>query len=80
MVRKRFSPEKIIGMLREAEFALAQGVTVGQECRQLSLSEQTYYQWRKKYGCLKISQAKRLKDTGTSYWDVPVVSIIGDFI
>ena len=62
MVRKRFSPEKIIGMLREAEIAIAQGTTVGQICRQLSISEQTYYRWRKQYGGLKISQAKRLKD------------------
>ena len=62
MSRKRFSPEKIIGMLREAEVALAQGMTVGQVCRQISISEQTYYRWRKQYGGLKISQAKRLKD------------------
>ncbi len=62
MSRKRFSPEKIIGMLREAEVFLAQGITVGQVCRQLSISEQTYYRWRKQYGGLKISQAKRLKD------------------
>ena len=62
MSRKRFSPEKIIGMLREAEVSLAQGITVGQVCRQLSISEQTYYRWRKLYGGLKISQAKRLKD------------------
>ncbi len=62
MSRKRYSPEKIIGMLREAEVFLAQGITVGQVCRQLSISEQTYYRWRKQYGGLKISQAKRLKD------------------
>ncbi len=62
MSRKRYSPEKIIGMLREAEVSLAQGITVGQVCRQLSISEQTYYRWRKQYGGLKISQAKRLKD------------------
>jgi transposase-like protein len=62
MSRKRFSPEKIIGMLREAEVSLAQGITVGQVCRQLSISEQTYYRWRKQYGGLEISQAKRLKD------------------
>jgi len=49
-------------MLREAEVSLAQGITVGQVCRQLSISEQTYYRWRKQYGGLKISQAKRLKD------------------
>jgi transposase-like protein len=62
MRRKRFSPEKIIGMLREAEVALAQGMTVGQVCRQISISEQTYYRWRKQYGGLKISQARRMKD------------------
>ena len=62
MSRKRFSPEKIIGMIREVEVSLAQGITVGQVCRQLSISEQTYYRWRKQNGGLKISQAKRLKD------------------
>jgi putative transposase len=62
MRRKRYSPEKIIGMLREAEVALAQGMTVGKICRQLSISEQTYYRWRKHYGGMKISQAKRMKD------------------
>ena len=59
MSRKRYSPEKIIFMLREAEVALAQGMTVGQISRQLSISEQTYYRWRKQYGGMKISQAKR---------------------
>ncbi len=62
MSRKRFSPEKIIGMIREAEVSLAQGITVGQVCRQLSISEQTYYRWRKQYGGLKISQVRRMKD------------------
>ena len=62
MIRKRYSPEKIITMLREAEIALAQGMTVGQISRQLSISEQTYYRWRKQYGGMKISQAKRVKD------------------
>ena len=62
MSHRRYSPEKIIGMLREAEIALAQGMTVGRVCRRLSISEQTYYRWRKQYGGLKISQAKRMKD------------------
>ena len=62
MSRKRYSPEKIIGMLREAEVVLAQGMTVGQVCRQLSISEQTYYRWRKQYGGMKIIEVKRLKD------------------
>ena len=62
MSRKRYSPEKIISMLREAEVLLAQGMTVGKICRQLSISEQSYYRWRKQYGGLKISQVKRMKD------------------
>jgi hypothetical protein len=49
-------------MLREAEVALSQGLTVGQIFRQLSISEQSFYRWRKQYGGLKISQVKRMKD------------------
>ena len=62
MSRERYSPEKIIGLLWEAEVALSQGLSVGHICRQLSISEQTYYRWRKQYGGLKISQVKRMKD------------------
>jgi transposase-like protein len=61
MGRKRYSPEQIIGMLREAEVAIAQGQTVGQVCRSLGIVEQTLYRWRREYGGLKIEQAKRLK-------------------
>ena len=62
MKRKRFAPEKIISMLREAEVSLSQGLTVAQVCSQLGISEQTYYRWRKQYGELKISQARRMKE------------------
>jgi len=62
MGRKRYTPEQIISMLREAEVALSQGQTVGQVCRVLGVSEQSYYRWRREYGGLKIDQAKRLKD------------------
>jgi putative transposase len=61
MSRKQFSPEQIIGKLREAEVALAQGQRVGQVCRSLGIAEQTFYRWRREYGGLKVEQAKRLK-------------------
>jgi len=61
MSRKRFRPEQIIGMLREAEVGLAQGQTLGQVCRTLGIAEQTFYRWRREYGGLKVEQAKRLK-------------------
>jgi putative transposase len=62
MSRKQFTTEKIIGMLREAEVALAQGMKVGEICRNLGVSEQSYYRWRREYGGLKVSQAKRMKE------------------
>jgi len=62
MPRKRFTVEQIINHLREADVLLTQGRTVGEVCRQIGVSEQTYYRWRKEYGGLKVDQAKRLKD------------------
>lgn len=62
MARKRYTPEQIIAMLREAEFRLSQGEKVGSICRSLGVSEQSYYCWRREYGGLKVSQARRLKD------------------
>jgi len=61
MSRTRFTPEQIIGKLREAKVGLAQGQTLGQVCRTLGIAEQTFYRWRREYGGLKIEQAKRLK-------------------
>jgi putative transposase len=60
--RKRFSVEQIINHLREADVLLAQGRTVGEVCRRIGVSEQTYYRWRKEYGGLKVGQARRLRD------------------
>jgi putative transposase len=62
MSRKRYSPEQIIGMLREAEVCLSQGEATGQICRRLGISEQSYYRWRREYGGLKVDQARRLKE------------------
>ena len=62
MVKKSYSPEQIITKLREAEILLNQGATVGEACRKIGVTEQTYYRWRKDYGGMRIEQAKRLKD------------------
>ncbi len=62
MSRKRFSVEQIINYLREAEVLLAQGQTVGEICRRIGVSEQSYYRWRREYGGLKVDQARRLKE------------------
>ena len=64
MKRKRYSVEQIIGKLREAEVLLSQGRTVKEVSRESGVTEQTYYRWRKEYGGLKVSQARRLRDLG----------------
>jgi putative transposase len=62
MARKRFTAEQIIGLLREADVKLSQGRNVGQVSRDMGITEQTYYRWRKEYGGMKTIQVKRLKD------------------
>lgn len=62
MPRKRFAAEQIITHLREAEVLLSQGKSVGEVCRQLEVSENTYYRWRREYGGLEVDQVKRLKE------------------
>ena len=62
MARKRHTPEQVIYMLREAEVGRANGKTVGIVCRELEISEQTYYRWRNEYGGMQVSQARRLRE------------------
>jgi len=62
MKKTRYTPEQIIGKLREAEVVLAKGGNVAQVCKQIEVTEQTFYRWRKEYGGLKVEQAKRLKE------------------
>jgi len=62
MARKRYTAEQIIGMLREAEVGLAEGKRVAEVVRDLGVTEQTYYRWRREYGGMKVSQARRLKE------------------
>jgi len=58
---KRYTPEQIINKLREAEVLISQGMTTTEASRQIGVVQQTYYRWRKEYGGMRISQAKRLK-------------------
>ena len=62
MARRRHSPKQIIRKLREAEVLLGKGETVAMVARQLEITEQTYYRWRREYGGLKVDQAKRMKE------------------
>ena len=61
MARKRHAEEQIIHKFREAEIVQGQGQRGKEVCKQLQISEQTYYRWRKEYGGLRMDQAKWLK-------------------
>jgi transposase-like protein len=65
MGRKKYKPEEIIGYLREAEVLHSKGNSIPEICRQIGVSDETYYRWRKEYGSLSVDQAKRLKELGT---------------
>ena len=62
MARKKYGPEQIIRILREAEVELAKGSKVPAVCKKLGITPNTYYRWRKEYGGLRVDQAKRLKE------------------
>ncbi len=62
MKRIRHTSEQIINKLREAEIRIQKGQSVPQVCRQIGVTAQTYYRWRKEYGGMRVDQAKRLKD------------------
>lgn len=57
MKRSRFSEEQIVGLLREVDG----GAKVGEVCRRVGVSRQTYQRWRAKFGNLEVSEARRLK-------------------
>ena len=60
--QKRMSAGQIINALRKAEVGIANGKRIKEVCRELGVSEQTYYRWRREYGGMKTSQAGRLKE------------------
>lgn len=62
MARKRYTAEQIIRHLRQAEVLSSQGRNVSEICREIGVTENTYYRWRKEYGGMGLDQARRLKE------------------
>ena len=62
MGKANYTVEQIIVKLREVELSCSQGKTIAEAVRQIGVTEQTYYRWRKEYGGMNTSDAKRMKE------------------
>ncbi len=58
---KRHKPEEIVTKLRQVEILAGQGMERVDAIRQISITEQTYYRWRKQYGGMGTDQLKELR-------------------
>lgn len=61
MARKHYKPEEIVSKLRQVEVLIGQGSSRSDAIRQIAITEQTYYRWRKQYGGMGTGQLKELK-------------------
>ena len=58
-MQKRYGGPQIVAKLRQADVLIGQGKTVPQVCKELEISQQTYYRWRKKYGGMSPDMIKQ---------------------
>ncbi len=61
MATKRHKPEEIVTKLRQVEVLVGQGMARADAIREVRITEQTYYRWRKKYGGMGADQLRELK-------------------
>ena len=59
---KKHTAEQIVSLLRQIEVGTANGKLTPQACKEVGITEQTYYRWRKEFGGLQVDQARRLKE------------------
>jgi transposase-like protein len=60
-MKKRFSGPQIVAKLRQADVLIGQGKTVPEVCKEIEISQQTYYRWRQKYGGMSPGMIKQLR-------------------
>ena len=61
MANKHHKPEEIVAKLRQVEVLTGQGMARIDAIREVGITEQTYYRWRKKYGGMRTDQLRELK-------------------
>jgi len=58
---KRFTGPQIVAKLRQADVLIGQGKNVPDVCREIEVSQQTYYRWRQKYGGMTPEMIKEYR-------------------
>ena len=61
-MKKRYTETQIVAKLRQADVLIGKGNTVPEVCREIDVSQQTYYRWRQKYGGMSPEMVKELKE------------------
>lgn len=61
-MRKRYTETQIVTKLRQADVLIGKGNSVPEVCREIEVSQQTYYRWRQKYGGMSPEMVKELKE------------------
>jgi len=62
MSKKHYTPEQIVTKLKQIEVLMSQGKQILLACKEAGISDKSYYRWRKEFGGLKLTQAKKFKD------------------
>lgn len=60
-MKKKHSGPQIVAKLRQADVLLGRGKTVPEACKELDISEHTYYRWRQKYGGMSPDMIKQFR-------------------
>ncbi len=60
-MQKRYSGPQIVAKLRQSDVLIGQGKTVPEVCKEIEVSQQTYYRWRQKYGGMSPDMVKQLR-------------------
>jgi transposase-like protein len=60
-MKKRYTGNQIVAKLRQADVLIGKGKTVPEVCREIDVSQQTYYRWRQKYGGMSPEMIKELR-------------------
>lgn len=61
-MKKRYTGNQIVAKLRQADVLIGKGKTVPEVCREIEVSQQTYYRWRQKYGGMSLEMIKELRE------------------